>query len=192
MDYINDKVPKISSHYNEIKKLAVSKNVQFRKCIIINGYDYTKKELNLCMINSDKGSFVRFMNKIKSPIVVNYKFYANYKNLAGNDSKNAFIYCDRNYENSIDIINNYADLAGKEKLFCNIINYTNNNKDCSFSVLIIELKSNHYFILPIVKSTVILINYDIICGKLKITPRLTIDSSLTDTVDQIINCLYYF
>ena len=190
--YINDKSPKLSSQYTEIKKLAVSQNVQLKKCFIINGYDYTKKELNLCMINNDKRSIVSFMNRIKSPIVVNYKFYANYKNLLCNDSKNAFIYCDRNYENSIDIINNYADLAGEEKLLFNIIDYTNNNKDCSFSVLIINLKRNHYFILPIVRSSIILIYSDTICGKLKITPGLTIDSSLTDTVDQIISCLYYF
>lgn len=157
--------------------------------VFVNGYDYDKKIINSCILRENKRTLLSFLDKLETPIVVNYKYYRKFKNLASNLKRERFIYCDRAYENAIRIID---DLTREACLSSNLIGFTKENSNLSFAVFVIKIKNDHYFLLPIVRTSAILVYSDIIQKKIKVIPNLEIDEILMEKIERIINCLYYY
>lgn len=160
------------------------------KGIFVFGYDYNNKMISICAIDDNKGKIISFLDKISVPVVVNYNYYRKFKNFIPNHFGEIFVYCDRTYDNSIDLINSFS--KNGLPLSFGVIDFTRNNYKTSFSVLIVKINESHYFFLPVVRSTLLLVALDQAKGTLNVIPDLKIEQPFIDKINSIINCIYYY
>ena len=144
------------------------------------GYDYPKRMIYGACI--DKKEVHMLDDAI--PIIVSYKYYDRFRKV-NLPNKRIFYYCDRVYENTIDLFNNLYNVEA--------LQYTFIQYDGSLSLFVIKLKNDAYFFLPIVTPLMYYILEDMEEGKLLVKKDNLIELSQKDIydLDAIINCLYY-
>lgn len=123
---------------------------------IVNNFQ--KKQSFVLM---SRGGLLYTLSKNSHPIVVSYKtFDYNKMEIDGLLPVNneIFIYCDRSYPNTVEIINNIANKV----VYSTIINYE------EIKVLLLKISDNLYFFLPILSVVEYKIHKDIEEGKLNI------------------------
>lgn len=144
------------------------------------GFSYIRKEMYCGFINENE--LANIANDYI--IAVNYKYYEKFDNI--NKSEYAiYYYCDRTYNNAVPIINEFATE--------NTLKYKFIQYEKSLSVLIIQIKKNTYFVLPIITSAILVIKNDILTQKLKIKIENEIENAqdILKDIDVVINCLYF-
>lgn len=177
---ISKEMPPQYGFYTLVKNMKFKSNI-----LVVIAYNYETKSINVAII--EKKEIVRLDSKV--PIVVNYKHYHEFRKYSAFLNQDVFIYCDRTYENAIPIIN---ELARENILAYSLISYTQDDKDISLAVLIVKIKANHYFLLPVVRSVEFLIALDSKLGKIRAEPSLELNQNLIDIIDVIMNNLYFF
>ena len=160
---------------------------------MISYFDYINQKI--FDLNVSESQFKKLMEVNELTVVVNYKVYDIEKDdIKGvnTENKSIFIYCDRTYHNSINLINSIA----KQKCKARIINYNN------MYLLIIRVSDKTKFILPFMGIVYLQLIEDVNNGKLnieladnqdKLTKTddyiLTTEKSV-DEYDLIVNCLF--
>ncbi len=188
MDKFDSNILFVPKEYIEIIKKELGERIN-----VMVYYDYMEKKV--FPLNVSKSESQELINIHESTVVVNYKVYDIEKDdIIGinTDNKSIFIYCDRTYPNSIDLINKIA----KEKCKARIIEYKN------MYLLVIRVSNKTKFILPFVGIAYYQVRSDIDSGKLNIEladnpDRVTETDNYIlkteDSVEQydlIINCLF--
>ncbi|ELU5587706.1 hypothetical protein G6Y98_02835 [Clostridium perfringens] len=173
--------------------MEIIKNKFGEKSHMISYFDYINQKI--FDLNVSESQFKKLMEVNELTVVVNYKVYDIEKDdIKGvnTENKSIFIYCDRTYHNSINLINSIA----KQKCKARIINYNN------MYLLIIRVSDKTKFILPFMGIVYLQLIEDVNNGKLnieladnqdKLTKTddyiLTTEKSV-DEYDLIVNCLF--
>lgn len=135
----------------------ISKKYRGHYPITIMDYSRKKQSFNLM----DRGSLLYTLSNNSHPIVVSYKaFDYNKMEICGllPVDNEVFIYCDRSYPNTIEIINSFSNKV----LYSVIVSYE------EMQVLLLKIDINLYFFLPILSVVEGKIHKDIEEGKLNI------------------------
>lgn len=135
----------------------ISKN--YRGVYMITIMDYFRKKQLFAVASRD--GLLYILSKNNHPIVVSYKTF-DYDKMEVSGliplTNDIFIYCDRSYPNTIEIINSISNKV----VYSIIINYE------GMSVLLLKIDTNLYFFLPILSVVEYKILRDIEEGKLNI------------------------
>ena len=175
---------------NELKKSIKSEKE------LIFFYSLQKREI-LSSIVSEKDIRDLYKNTLFSSVILTtYKNY-NYNNdcIDGYEDidKKIFIYCDRTYYNT----KSYFDLWKKREIFYQYIEYKN------MIVLIIKIKKDRFFVLPITSTAFPIVSEDIKKNRknMKIPPyieggfiydkEIIIGEDMMNYIDTIINSLFF-
>lgn len=161
------------------KYMEIMKNMLGEKSHIISYFDYIKKKI--LFLNADELQVRRLIKASESPIVVNYTEYdIKRDDINGIDTKNKeiYLYCDRTYPHSKDLINSIA----REKCKVRIIEYKN------MYLLVIKISEKTKFILPFMGIAYSQIKSDIDNSILNVELADNLDG-VTETDDYILKTL---
>ncbi|MDQ0148672.1 hypothetical protein ACFO6R_01045 [Eubacterium multiforme] len=121
------------------ESMEIIKSMLGEKSYVISYFDYMKKKI--LFLNADELQARQLIEASESPIIVNYMVYdIERDDIYGIDTKNKeiYLYCDRTYPNSKDLINSIA----REKCKVRIIEYKN------MYLLVVKISEKSKFILP--------------------------------------------
>lgn len=153
--------------------------------LFITFLDYKQKQQYAVSLGLKQAE--QLCKAVASPIIVSYSFYPTMPQMLLHTFHSpVFCYCDRSYINAVQVIQRYTDTEKN----CQIISYK--NESLSFEVLLIEIESGIYFLLPMMELSVFLLSRDIQNGTLKLKKSLTVDDSLLSAVDTVINSIFYY
>ncbi|WP_113886439.1 hypothetical protein [Clostridium butyricum] len=173
--------------------MEVIKNTLGEKSLVVSYFDYIEKKI--FFLNADELEVRQLIGVSESPIVVSYMAYDIQRDdIKGIDTENKeiYVYCDRTYPNSKDLINSIA----REKCKVRIIEYTN------MYLLVIKVSDKTKFILPFMGPAYPSVRRDIDNGVLNIELAdnpdgvTEIDDYILKTYDSvqvydlIISCLF--
>lgn len=156
-----------------------------RNRFLITFLDYSQKQQYGALLSSKQAK--QLFRATDTPIVINYKVHHYiWKKFLHTFHTPVFVYCDRSYLNAVEIIRNHTQI---EKRF-QLVNYQ--EKSAGFEILLIELESGLYFLLPITKFSLPRLFHDIQSGALKLKEELSINDDLLHVIDIVINCVFYY